>query len=402
MRIALFTDSFHPELGGIQDSIAASAQALGARGHSVRVHAPRASRADYAMCDLPAAELDLGPNVVIRRLPSIPVPSSSQQSRLLVPTGRAWRALASFRPDVIHTHTFLGAGWEALRSARRLHVPIVGTNHWAVREFGAYLPVGATLAGRLGLRVVTDYYNRCAMVTAPSLSVIDEMIAFGLRRPHAVVSNPIDTTLFRPASPEERRGLKAVFGFSGATVLYAGRLATEKGIDVLIRALARIAPLVPDAMLALAGHGTARTSLERLAEDMGVGSRVKFMGTLDKITLSRAMQGADVFAIASTSETQSMVTLQAMSCGLPVVGARWRALPETIAEGAGLLATPGDVDEFGDRIRELLAQPHLRVGMGARAAEAARRSSLDTVVLEWERIYEGLADEATLSLEKIA
>lgn len=387
MRIAIFTDSFHPELGGIQDAVAALARGLGRRGHSVLVNAPRASSGDYARTDLEERELELGENVAIRRRFSLPVPSSTRQSRLLLPTGRAARETVAFDPDVIHTHTFLGSGLEALLAAARTGRPLVGTNHWAIREFGSYVPLIPRLAGHAALSAVTSFYNRCTLVTAPSASVLDEMRGFGLRRPGEVVSNPIDVELFHPVAETEKRAYRQGFGFGHETVLYAGRLAAEKNIDVLLRALALIRVERPRATLVLAGHGSAEGPLRGLASQLGVAQSVRFLGTLDQPTLARAMLAADVFAIASTSETQSMVTLQAMAAGLPVVGARWRALPETIGSRAGLLAAPGDAEDFARKISSLLADPPMRSSMGADARLRAARSGLERIVDAWESVY---------------
>ncbi|WP_413724057.1 glycosyltransferase [Sodalis sp. RH16] len=387
MRIAVFTDSFYPELGGIQDSVLSGCRELGKRGHQVVIFAPRATRHDFSVAGVPEREVDAGGNVEIRRLFSLPVPSSTGQSRLLVPTGRRWRQLLSFSPDIIHTHTFLGAGLEALSAARRLDVPVVGTNHWAIGEFSGYTPFSANFFREISVRGVTRYYNRCDMVTGPSHSVIDEMCAFGLRRPHCVISNPVDTARFCLMPDAQREALKRSYGFSHSTIVYAGRLADEKKIDVLIRALPLIAIEMPDVMLVLAGHGSARHHLEQLARDLGVRERIRFPGTLDKATLADVFHAADIFAIASTSETQSMVLIQAMSAGLPVVGARWRALPEYIDAQSGFLAQPGDSEDFARRLTHLLRSPSLRKQMGEHAAQKTKPFSITTVTSRWEEIY---------------
>ena len=103
-------------------------------------------------------------------------------------------------------------------------------------------------------------------------------------------------------------------------------------------------------------------------------------------TLS-GVRTADLFAIASTSETQSMVLLQAMSSGLPAVGARWRALPEYIGDDAGLLAEPGDAAQFAAHLLSILRAPSMRAQMGERATAAARRFGLAETVSAWEQIY---------------
>ncbi|WP_413738238.1 glycosyltransferase [Sodalis sp. RH21] len=387
MRIAVFTDSFYPELGGIQDSVLSVCRELGKRGHRVVIFAPRATGHDFKLAGVSAREADAGENVEIRRLFALPIPSSTGQSRLLVPNGRRWRQLLPFAPDIIHTHTFLGAGLEALSAARHLDVPAVGTNHWAIGEFGGYTPFSADFFRKVSVRAVTRYYNHCALVTGPSHSVLNEMCDFGLRRPRCVVSNPVDTVRFHPVPAARRAALKRSYGFSPATLIYAGRLADEKKIDVLIRALPLIARHVPDVMLVLAGHGSARHRLEQLARALGVAGRVRFTGTLDKAALAGAFHAAEIFAIASTSETQSMVLMQAMSAGLPVVGARWRALPEYIDPQSGFLAQPGDHEDFARKLTHLLRSPALRQQMGEHAVRKTAPFSITAVTSRWEEIY---------------
>ncbi|TDR79927.1 glycosyltransferase [Paludibacterium purpuratum] len=394
MRIAVFTDSFYPELGGIQDSILATGKALGERGHEVVIVAPRASRNDYRLAQVPPREVDLGDNIRIVRRASIAVASSTGQSRLLLPTGRCWRGLRDFRPEVIHTHTFLGAGLEARIAARRLDVPLIGTNHWAIGEFSGYVPLPAAWVRRASLKAVTAFYNHCRLVSGPSHSVIDEMRQYGLKSASQVISNPIDTTLFTPVAADARQALKTRWGFSDATLLYAGRLAREKNIDVLIRALPTLAARHPDVVLALAGHGGERENLRLLAEKLGVGERVRFLGTLDKASLAQAFQAAEIFVLASTSETQSMVMLQAMSAGLPAVVARWRALPEYVDNHCGRLAAPGDAEDFARQLTELLADPVLCRQLGDNASWRARRYSVDSIVTAWEAVYARTANDA--------
>jgi 1,2-diacylglycerol 3-alpha-glucosyltransferase len=391
VRIVIFTDSFYPELGGIQDSISAMCRGLGGRGHEIRVCAPVAGPRDYVIAGLPRREIELGGNVVVQRLFALPAPSSTGQSRLVLPTGQRWRALVGLRPDIVHSHTFLGAGWEAVRTAQRLRVPLIGTNHWAVGEFADYVPVPASLFHRISVGAVARYYNQCDLVTGPSRCVIEELHASGLRRPRSVVSNPIDTVNFCAVPPAERVRLKNALGFSKATVIYAGRLAVEKRIDVLIQALISLRREFPDVMLVLAGHGTGRHKLESLRHNLGVAPHVKFLGTLDAATLANAYRAADVFATASTSETQCMALLQAMSVGLPAVGARWRALPEYIPEGAGLLADPGKAADFADKLGAVLRKPSLREDMGRRARRFAEGFSLAVVLDRWEEIYTSMA-----------
>jgi glycosyltransferase involved in cell wall biosynthesis len=303
---------------------------------------------------------------------------------------RVLRALRQAPPDVIHSQTFLGLGLDALAGARRLSIPIVGTNHTAIRAFAPYMPVKLAWAERF----VLWYYNRCDLVTAPSRSVFEELGVDRLRPPLAIISNPLDLATFRPA-PEGRSAAPAADpGLKGATLVYAGRLAAEKSIDTILRAVA----LLPDAgrpvTLALAGHGAAERPLRALAAELGIGRRVLFTGTLAKPQLARLFQQAEIFVNMSASETQSMALLQAMACGLPAVGANCRALPEFIGDTRGFVIDCRDHVALAERIGLLLANSDLRAALGHNAAAFARRFSIEAVADQWERAYRGLADRA--------
>ena len=114
----MFTDYFFPELGGIQDSVATISRSLARRGHQVDIHAPRYASAGLSP-DRPAVrERDLGANVRVRRRPSLPVPSSTRQSRAALPSPIGLGgAGGEAKPDVIHVHSFFGIGLEALLGA---------------------------------------------------------------------------------------------------------------------------------------------------------------------------------------------------------------------------------------------------------------------------------------------
>jgi 1,2-diacylglycerol 3-alpha-glucosyltransferase len=391
MKIAMFTDYFFPELGGIQDSIATIGQALGRRGHDIEIHAPRYGRPDYLRSG-PGGEPDLGVNVRVHRHPSLPFPSSTRQSRAALISPLGWVRLGlSGKPDLIHVHSFFGIGLEALFNGLCLRVPVIGTNHTTVAGFAPYIPVNAGVASAY----VRWFYNRCDLITAPSRSVFEELGASKLRPPERVVSNPIDTGLFTPASPDERAALKARFGLSRETVTYAGRLGPEKSIDVLLRAIALldVGGAGPD--LAIAGHGSHEATLRSLAADLGVARRVRFLGTLRHAELADLLRISDIFAIMSTSETQSMVMVQAMASGVPVVAAASRALREYVDSTCGVLVEPHDHAALAQALAELLGSPERRRVLGCGGRRAARKCEIETIADEWEQLYRSVLDRGS-------
>ncbi len=375
----MFTDHFYPELGGIQDSVMSTASDLGRRGHTVEIFAPRHPPADFARSGHPIGEPDLGPNVTVHRRVSVPVRSSTQQSRAVIPCPLSTMMHSGARrPDVIHSHSFFGLGLEALFASRMLSVPVVGTNHTNVMAFGPYIPVSVERAAAW----VAWYYNHCEAVTAPSRAVFAELGLARMRHQPVVVSNPIDTECFRP------RDIRAEdFGLRAPVITYAGRLGAEKNIESILHALA----LLPDGpTLALAGHGAQEHALRRLAAELGISDRVAFLGTLDKQRLACLFSASALFVMMSTSETQSMASLQAMACGVPVIAPDQGPLAEFVTTGNGRLVSPHDPAALARAIADLLADPDRRAMLGEAAHRLAQHHSIAAVTDSWESLYRSL------------
>lgn len=389
MRIAIFSDNFYPEIGGIQDSIEALAKALGQRGHAVDFYVPRYGHREFGRVNAFPVELGLGPNIRIHRLHSLPFPTSTKQSRAVFPMLVSWLHLpVAARPDVIHTQSFFGVGLNALLVGRRLGIPIAGTNHTAIRAFGSYLPFGMNAA----TAYVLWYYNRCDFVTAPSQSVFNELGRGRLRRPLEIVSNPIATEIFRPVSQTVKRKLKTALRLHGPTIVYAGRLGSEKNINPILHALALLKQRIPSAELVIAGHGSQERHLRALVQRIGLETNVRFVGTLPKSSLAELFQASDVFVTMSTSETQGMALLQAMACGIPVIGANARALPEYIANDRGFLVEASDAASLADRLADLFGHSDLQSRLGGSGASYVKQFTTERIADQWERHYQLLIE----------
>jgi 1,2-diacylglycerol 3-alpha-glucosyltransferase len=388
MRIGIFTDHFYPELGGIQDSIAELVRELSKRGHTVHIWAPRASKKNFELSHLPEGEAQWEERVHIHRVPSFPLPSSSLQSRFASPFFRVEEEL-----DILHTHSFFGVGYRALTVARQKKIPLVGTNHWAITEFSDYMHwLFEHVFKTVSIRYVTWYYNHCAFVTAPSKTVLLEKEVAGLRAPYAVVSNPIDTGVFHPATLDERKAARRKWELEGKVIACVGRIAPEKKNDIVIRAFARLLARVPDAVLTLGGHGSFEGEMKELTKRLGVEKHVRFLGTLTKREVSELFHAADAYAIASVSESQSMTLIQAFAAGLPAVGARWRAIPEYLNEERGFLFVRNDWEAMAGHLETLLLNDPLRKNMGERAHQFAQKFSTSAIVDEWEKIYKKVVE----------
>lgn len=387
MRIAMFSDNFYPELSGISDSLIESSRELSSLGYDIDFYVPRYSAKDFAVVNLPIVEPALGEHVTLHRFSSLPYPAPTNQGRMVIPTFLRFINMRSRRPDIIHTHLFFGCGLEALVASFFLRTPLIGTSHTPVTEFMQYSPLGSRLLEKLALRLVSWYYNRCDYVTAPSQGILEEMKQHGFYKPCRAISNPIDLDNFFPATPEERESVKQTFGLSPFTVLYAGRIAPEKHIDVIIRAIAIAKKTIPEIRFAITGHGEAKDSLQKLTQELGIETSVKFFGTVSAEDHARIYRGADVFAIMSTAETQSISMMKAMATGIPVIGANARALPEYISGTNGFIVEPGDAETLAEKIIFLYQHPEERTHLGIGGIATVKKFSRAAIAAEWDTLY---------------
>lgn len=388
MRIAIFSDNFYPELSGISDSITTTARELGRRGHAIKFFVPKYAARHFRIANFPVEEIQLGENVAVHRLRSLPFPGPNKQSRAVTPMGVNTLRVRKFNPDIIHTHLFFGAGLRALTAAKILRVPLVGTSHTPIGEFVRYSPIKAEWFKKLSIKYVSWYYNRCDFVSAPSKSIFKEMKEMGFYKPHKAISNPIDLTAFVQPSDKQKTNLKKKLGLSQNTVLYTGRLAPEKNIDVVIRAVAIAKKKIPDINFVITGHGSARKSLEALAKSLGVEKEVKFLGTVYKEKFVEIYQASDVFAIASTAETQCISMMQGMAVGIPVIGVNWLGLGDYITEKNGFKVKVGDYETMAKKILLLLKHPDKSKKLGQGGIETAQNFSIPKIADEWEKVYE--------------
>ena len=388
MRVAIFSDNFYPELSGIADSVLALGKELAKRGHQVCYFAPAYGPADYAKANLPVGELELGENIKIVRLWSLPIKNSpTGQGRLVLPFVLSYRALRDFAPDIIHINLCSFLGLDAILFAKVSKIPILGTSHTPITEFIKYFPIRAKWFDVILNHFVAWFYNRANFVTGPSQFIFDEMKRYGFHRTGQPMSNLIDVSNFTPVTKEKKAELKKEFQLSDHVVLYAGRLAEEKHIDVIIWAIKTVQEKFPDVNLVVTGHGAGEFALKSLVKELNLEKNVKFTGTVPWAKLILFYQVSDIFAIASTAETQSISMLQAMSAGIPVVAVRAGALPEYVSADNGYLFEIGDFATLAERLIYLFNNEKERDRLGQGGVVTAGRYSIKEIAGQWENLF---------------
>lgn len=200
------------------------------------------------------------------------------------------------------------------------------------------------------------------------------------------IGNGVDTRRFRPASREERLDLRSALGLPrGPLVMYTGRLAAVKGVDVLLQAWPRVAG---DAHLCIVGDGEDRESLEAQAASL---PRVQFFGAVSDVT--SLMRAADVCVLPSRAEGLPIALLESMSAGLPVVAAAVGGIPDAVEDGvSGLLVPPADPAALAEGVRRALGAEGDALGRMARA-RILERYSIDAVTDRVLDLYATLVRE---------
>ena len=180
-----------------------------------------------------------------------------------------------------------------------------------------------------------------------------------------VISNPIDTDLFRPL--EDKQVLKKKLGIEQNALLLFGRLAPEKNLEAVVEIFSAVVK-ESDAQLVVAGDGPAANDFKGQIERAGLTKQTRYLGTLRGEALTEAINACDVMHMTSLVEAQGMTVLQAAACGVPAVGARSGGVAECIQdEVSGFVVDIQDKKKFVERLLQLLQSEYQRRDFGAAA-----------------------------------
>jgi glycosyltransferase involved in cell wall biosynthesis len=362
LRVALFTDTYLPQLNGVTRTLDRLEQAIRARGGAVRVWTPRDPRA--------------GARADVHELRSAPFWAYPELRIALPDVPHTVRELRAWRPTLVHAATPFGAGLAGRRAARRLDVPLVTSYHTSFSAYAQFYNLGV-LAGP-GWRYLRWFHNSGRRTYAPSDATADELRAQGFRNVD-VWSRGVDTARFNPGFRSE--ALREQLGVGDGRILVGnvGRVARETGLDTMLAAMHRLERDQPGRFVfAFAGDGPYLEPLRREAP-----SSARFVGRLEGTALSTFFASLDLFVFPSTTDTFGNVLLEAMASGVPIVAADAGPTRSLIVPGRGMLYYPGAGSNLAAGIRSAVAQPQLLAAIrDAALTFAAQRA--------WDRIFDDL------------
>jgi glycosyltransferase involved in cell wall biosynthesis len=241
--------------------------------------------------------------------------------------------------------------------------------------------------GRMGvLRRVNDLaLRRAAHVVVPSDALRRFAIGWGIP-PERVTLLPNPVTA--PQGLAQRDELRHRHGFTGPTLVFAGRLVPQKSIDVALRALAQ----VDGVTLVLAGEGGEAEPMRALARELGLGERARFLGARPRATVFELLAAADGALLSSSWENFPHMAVEALAVGTPVISTDGGGVREIVRDGSnGLLVPVGDVDALAAVIRRYLADAELLEGLRAQAKASIDRFAPEAVYGRLEEILRGAA-----------
>lgn len=411
MKIAMFTNTYLPHVGGVARSVDTLADACRKRGHHVLIIAPEFDGA--------------APSPEVVRVPAIQNFNGSDFSLKLPFPNNVREVISSFAPDLIHSHHPFLLGDTALREGWKQRVPVVFTHHTLYEQYTHYVPLNSPALKRVVIQLATEYSNRCDLVIAPSESVADLLRERGVTCPLLTIPTGIDTTFFASGN---RHAFRAKHGIpSGAKVIgHVGRLAPEKNLRLLAGAVGPCLAADPSAAFVLVGEGDALDDILTILAGTAAASQVHAIGKQTGQALADAYAAMDTFIFTSQSETQGLVLAEAMAAGLPVVALDGPGVREIVRHRQNGFLLPADATatELSDALDGLLHDTALAdscanqarrdaVGYGEDhcAAEilqgyanvvAGYRARIDPDASPWDRLLDGISFEWSLLAEKIS
>ena len=343
MKVALACPYAWDAPGGVQTHVRQLAACLRTRGHDVMILAPGWVRPDDPSVTIVGRPLRIPFNGSVA--PVCPDPRSRWRIR---------RALAAFRPDVVHAHEPFSPS-TGFYATLESEAPVVAVSHTYFER---------SLLFSLFSRAFARVWRRPAVWVG-----VSHASATFLRRhvgPGAdvrVIPNGVDVEPFRTAEPADLP--------AGRRMLFVGRLEPRKGLRMAVDAFQRLAPRFDDLYLIVAGEGPERSILDTAPSDLQ--ARLIGLGTVPHADLPRCHAAADVFVAPATGrESFGIVLVEAMAAGLPVVASDIPGYREVLRAGVdGLLVPPGDPAALADAVARILTDGDLAHRLSSAATARA-------------------------------
>lgn len=410
MRIAISSDIYYPMTNGVAVFAHNLAKGLASQGHDVMVLCPSFTGKPHKTREgrvttvyLRSIRMPFYPDQINevpdnKKILGKKIPRLAYRYGLWItvdPYQEIKRALAKFRPDVIHNQTAEMVAIAVRRYAKKYNVPMVSTGHAYPDNITSQLkilkPIKKPLDAVLGA-YMASFLKHSEYATMPTEMAIDDLVP--KKRKHfsvtvEPVSNGVDLSKFSPGKAPDRIYRKFHLPKKGPIVLYVGRVDPEKSISLVVESFSGVLEKHPDATLVIVGDGTDRQHLVDLSKALNIEKNVRFPGRVYPPDVMEIYRTAKFFITASETETQGIVLIEAAATGLPLVAVDAGAVREICQhQKNGILCRPGDVEGLTRAMNKILENDKLRQKYGEASLEISKKHDLSRTLKRFVEIYE--------------
>jgi glycosyltransferase involved in cell wall biosynthesis len=382
----MLSHGYPPIISGVTLVVQKIARAMVQRGHVVRVITASDKNDPY---------LDEDQGVELIRVQSTHNPFWSEGPLPILFKDDLEQLTSEFKPDVINTHESAILSMQLIRLNDDLQIPQILTCHYLPRFVTHFLNWGdgideliENIAWEYSIRMINQYDH----VTFPTQTQQRAFVEEGLEVPSTVISNGVDIRRYNP-TPDTKQELEKKYNLpSRPKILFVGRLAVDKKIDLLIRAMPRVSEELKGHLL-IVGRGDARDELEALTRSLGLEKYVHFLGFVPEEDLPALYRRVDLFTIASDTEVQSIPTLQAVVTGLPIVAVDAGALPELAQDGRnGYCIPPDNVERLQEAFLQILRNPDMAEQFGETSLTIGQKHTDEHTITAYEELFQSQSD----------
>ena len=319
------------------------------------------------------------------RIYTLPTLLSSDPSYLATPLLLQINKIISIeQPDIIHLQTLSLVSLTVLWIARRKGIPVAAGIHDLPRNIAVYFPIGTEFISIVVQRILSYFFNKVNVAVAPSEFAKTYYRHLGVETDIRVISNGVNLSVFNPVSPNTQTFSKSYLSNISSTVprvLFVGRIAPDKDLEVMMEAT-RDMSVIP----IIVGNSWPKylQKLKRLSHGNAI-----FTGYITSSLLKEVYSACDLFIQPSTTELQSLVILEAMATGLPIIGAKCGPIPELVIDGInGYLFEPYNPWDLRRKIELFLDNSTARrTAMRAESLKMSQRHSLMRSADEYAKLY---------------
>lgn len=378
MNIGLFTDTYYPELNGVANSVYLLKKELEKKGHNVYVittKTPGAPVNEKGVFRVPSKACSFVPE---RRIGLVYHPKIAMK-------------IHKMKLDIIHTNTEFAIGMFGRIMAKELFVPVVHTYHTIYEDYTHYIKKYISKEDRA--KKLAQLYSKFSVRGAEELIVPTEKVAelmarYDVKPDINVIPTGIDLSRFGARdTAEQKEKLKKSLGVpkNNKVVLYLGRVSEEKNIDEVMGYLDHYMNTFINVTFLVIGDGPYRNTLEKNAKNMKHRKQMIFAGAKPWDEITHYYQIADVFVSASTSETQGLTYIEALSSGVPIVARKDRCLEGVLEQGVNGYAFE-DEKSFADGLNHVLCNPK-QIDFSKNAIDSVEKFSTEKFAAKVENIY---------------